>query len=169
MVSHEKMLKSYQKRQVPVGGSPQHTEAWALIESARRMAVAIGNGDPKNKDNRKNMKGAVRLNWRLWTIFQAELTQEDSPLPADLRINMLTLCQFVDRHTVSCLTEPTPEKLKALIDVNRHIAAGLLGSTSDDEREDRAIKQAAGIVEPQPAPAPAPAAAPVQKRLALDV
>lgn len=169
MVSYEKKLKSYQKRQIPAGGSPQHTEAWALVEAARRIAVSIGNGDAKNKDNRKNMKGAARLNWRLWTIFQAELTREDSPLPADLKVNMLTLCQFVDRHTVSCLAEPTPEKLKALIDVNRHIAAGLLGSTSDDEAEDRALKQAAGIVEPRPAPAAAPEAAPVHKGLAVDV
>jgi flagellar protein FlaF len=170
MVSYEKKLKSYQRRQVPAGGSPQFTEAWALIEAARRMAVSIGGGDPGDKETRRNMKAAVRLNWRLWTIFQAELTRDDSPLPADLRVNMLTLCQFVDRHTISCLAEPTPEKLRALIDVNRHIGSGLMGSTSDDAAEDRAIKEAAGIAAAprQPAPA-APAAEPAQKRFAVDV
>ena len=165
MNPYSKNLKKYQR--VPEGGAPQQTEAWALIEAARRIAVAIGNGDAANRENRKNMKAAVRLNWRLWTIFQAELTREANPLPQELRENMLTLCQFVDKHTVSCLTEPTAEKLKALIDVNRHIASGLMGSTSDDEAEDRTLKAKAGVPEPKkPEPAPTSEA---PARLAVDV
>lgn len=143
MTSYEKQLQSY--RRIPEPGSPQQTEAWALVEAARRMAVAIGTGDAKDKETRERMKGALRLNWRLWTIFQAELTRDDNELPADLRENMLTLCQFVDKHTVGCLAEPTAEKLLTLIDINRHIASGLMGSTTDDEDEDLANKEAAGI------------------------
>ena len=39
---------------------------------------------------------------------------------------MLTLCNFVDKHTVGALVEPTPEKLSVLIDLNRNIASGLM-------------------------------------------
>ncbi len=108
-----------------MGGNPAQTEAWALIEAAKRMAASItdDNLDPKTmKDARK---AALRLNWRLWTIFQSELTLEHSEVPSDLRINMLTLCKFVDKHTVGALAKPTPEALAVLIDINRNIAAGL--------------------------------------------
>ena len=51
---------------VPRGGSPTHTEAWALTEAARRMAVSIAafEEDP-SKNNKNKMRDAVRLNWRL--------------------------------------------------------------------------------------------------------
>jgi flagellar protein FlaF len=41
---------------------------------------------------------------------------------------MLTLCKFVDEHTVDTLKSPEPEKIRTLIEINRNIAAGLLES-----------------------------------------
>ncbi|MCF3630703.1 flagellar biosynthesis regulator FlaF [Thalassospiraceae bacterium LMO-SO8] len=123
MPPYKNQVQKYERR--PVGGNPAQTEAWALIEAAKRMAASIidDNLDPKTmKDARK---AALRLNWRLWTIFQSELTLEHSEVPSDLRINMLTLCKFVDKHTVGALAKPTPEALAVLIDINRNIAAGL--------------------------------------------
>jgi len=112
---------------VPRGGSPTHTEAWAMTEAARRMAVAVAAYDQdRTKDNLNKIRDAMRLNWRLWTIFQADLTTERSSVPADLRIGMLTLCQFVDTHTVSLLGDTRPEKVLTLIEINRNIASGLL-------------------------------------------
>lgn len=112
---------------VPRSGSPTHTEAWALTEAARRMAVAVAAYDQdRTKDNLNKIRDAVRLNWRLWTIFQAELTAERASVPADLRISMLTLCQFVDTHTVSLLGDTRPEKVLTLVEINRNIASGLL-------------------------------------------
>ena len=84
------------------------------------MYEACSKGDPTE------MRNAVRLNWRLWTIFQAEMSDEKSPAPADLRRNMLNLCNFVDKRVVAVLASPTPEQIKALISINRQIAAGLL-------------------------------------------
>jgi len=156
MNSYAQKLKRYQRVNVPEGGEPRYTEAWALVEAARRMAVSIGTGEPDSKEQKQGMKSAIRLNWRLWTIFQAELTNAESDAPLDLRENMLSLCQFVDRHTVGCLAGPTPEKLRHLIDLNRNIAAGLMGSTSDDPDEDRRNKEAAGIAVDEPAPVAQP-------------
>jgi flagellar protein FlaF len=104
----------------PKEGNPRETEAWALTESGRRLALAA-------RDDRTAMREALRLNWRLWTIFQADLTLaiESQEKPDDTVVNMLTLCQFIDKHTVDALAEPTPEKLQALIEINRNIAAGL--------------------------------------------
>lgn len=106
---------------IPQGGLPQYTEAWALIEAARRMAEATVAENAK-EETRK----ALRLNWRLWTIFQVELTTGDSNVPEDVRMNMLTLCKYVDQHTVGAIAEPTTEKIEVLVNINRDIAGGLL-------------------------------------------
>lgn len=73
-----------------------------------------------------NMLVTARLNWRLWTIFQADLSDETAEIPPDVRVNMLKLCNFVDKQTVDILAKPQPSKFKVLINVNRQIAAGLL-------------------------------------------
>lgn len=71
------------------------------------------------------MVAAVRVNWRLWTILQAELLDPDCPLSDAVRANVLSLAQFVDRHTLDVLTQPQPEKLDVLISINRELAGGL--------------------------------------------
>lgn len=122
---------------IPAAGNPANTEAWALIEAARRILEAAG-----KPDEVETLKDALRLNWRLWTIFQANLTLEDSGVPDDLRSNMLSLCSFVDKRTVAALIEPTLEKVQVLVDVNRNIASGLLAGV---ERASTVAAQAAQV------------------------
>jgi len=115
--------------QVPEAGNPTYTEAWALVEAARRMALPLEYGDLDEEENRIRMRDALRLNWRLWTIFQTELSlEEEGPVPGEIRESMLNLCNFVDKHTVDTINDPTPEKIATLIEINRNIANGLLTS-----------------------------------------
>ena len=132
-MSQENQIKQY--RQSSYGGAPQpgnptYSEAWALVEAARRLAVPITRGDvTQDEALRDEARTALRLNWRLWTIFQTELSVEDNDaVPTQLRENMLNLCNFVDKQTVDCISEPTAENISALIDINRNIAQGLLES-----------------------------------------
>jgi flagellar biosynthesis activator protein FlaF len=120
-------------------GAPRETEGRALLEAARRMDEACASG------NETEMRVAARLNWRLWTIFQAELSDDKSTVPLDLRANMLNLCNFVDKRIVAVLAAPSAEQFKVLINVNRQVAAGLL---------------AQGEQEPTPG-APTPSSGPV--------
>lgn len=125
------------------GGSPRETEGRALLEAARRLAKA-----KDSPDDSAGMLDVVRLNWRLWTIFQSEISSNESQLPEDLRTNMLTLCNFVDSRTVEILSDPKPGLLDALININRNIAAGLLtkpgeAAVSDDQGDG---KESAGEV-----------------------
>ena len=132
---------------VPQGGMPQYTEAWALVEAARRMAEATLAEDPKTA-----MRDALRLNWRLWTIFQAELTAGTSNVTEDVRMNMLTLCKYIDKHTVDAIPFPTEDKIKTLVEINRNIANGMLESMNKVIKE---AEEAAGSEEaPEAAPAP---------------
>lgn len=103
------------------GGSPRETEGRALLEAARRLTEI-----KDQSEDRKAFLDTVRLNWRLWTIFQSEVNSPESPLPAEIKSNVVTLCNFIDKHTVEILADPDPEKLDILISINRNIAAGLL-------------------------------------------
>jgi flagellar protein FlaF len=115
----------------PENAPPQMTEAWALTEAGRRMALAA-----RDEDNPEGMRTALRLNWRLWTLFQAQLITGGSiDVPEDIRINLLTLCKFIDKHTVGAILDPTREKLSTLVEINRNIAAGLQESAKHSQVE----------------------------------
>ena len=119
--------------QVPQPGNPTYSEAWALVEAARRMAAPLEYGSIEDPENLDKLRDGLRLNWRLWTIFQTELSLEEGTVPADIRENMLSLCHFVDKHTVEALNDPTAERVATLIEVNRQIANGLLTSLQNTE------------------------------------
>lgn len=83
--------------------------------------MRAGQRDP----DQDRMRDAARLNWRLWTIIQSELLDPSSPVPLDIRNNVLSLARFVDRQTIDFLADPLPDKLTPLIAINRELAAGL--------------------------------------------
>ena len=109
--------KSYAR--TPTLGNPARTEAWALLETARLMEGAKS-GAPAI------LLAALRKNWRLWTIFQAELVDADCKLPSELRGNLLGLSNFIDRHTAQLLANPEPKHIDVLVNINRQISEGLL-------------------------------------------
>lgn len=111
------MLKRYDTPIEP--GNPRRTEAWALMQAAVRMKRAQDSGDVEE------MRMTARLNWRLWTILQADLLEPTSPVPAEIRSNMLSLAAFVDKQTVAFLAENNPSLLNSMISVNREISRGL--------------------------------------------
>ncbi len=109
------------------GSSPQETEGRALMEAARRISNAQKDGDPAA------IIECIRLNWRLWTIFQAELTAPECAVPPEIRQNMLNLCNFIDKRTVEILADPKPALLTVLVNINRNVAAGLLESAQGSQ------------------------------------
>ena len=100
---------------------PRQVEGWALTETALRMKAA-----QREPVDEAAMLHAVRLNWRLWTIFQAAVLDPECPLPIEIRNNLLSLSNFIDRHVAGILADPKPDKLDVLIRINREIAGGLL-------------------------------------------
>ena len=136
-------------QQAPRAGSPTYTEAWALVEAARRMAAAIQGGPVEETETKRRIRDTLRLNWRLWTIFQSELTTSPGQVPEEIRMNMLNLCQFVDKHTIDAIADTTPEKVAVLIDMNRNIASGLLESLQEgNQAAVPEVPQAAATTEP---------------------
>lgn len=109
--------KGYQR--TPEPGNPARSEAWALLEAARQLnATKSGPVD--------DFRSALRANWRLWTIFQASLTEDDCPLPTEVRGNLLGLANLIDRLSVELLSKTDVSKVDTLVHINRQISEGLL-------------------------------------------
>ena len=100
---------------------PRQVESWALTETALRMEAA--QQEPLDETA---LLHAARLNWRLWTLFQASLLEPNCPLLPELRNGILSLSNFVDKHTAAFLADPKAEKLDVLIKINRELAGGLM-------------------------------------------
>lgn len=73
------------------------------------------------------MHNALMFNRRLWSIFLTEAESNDNPNSMEVRQNIANIGVFVMKQTVEMQMDPDPAKLKALIEINCNIAAGLSG------------------------------------------
>lgn len=110
----------------PKDMDPRSTEAWALAEASRRLMAAARVTD----DNGEALRGALVLNQRLWSIFQASLIDPNCQLPKDIRDNVLALSVMMDRHIMHRLADLDGTKIQPIIDINRSIAEGLSATPS---------------------------------------
>ena len=111
----------------PTEGNPRKTEAWALTQAALKMKAAQDSGD------NPSMLAAVKLNWQLWTIIQSELLAPECTIPMDIRRNVLSLANFIDKQTVGFIGAPKPEKINVRVSINRELAGGLYTVPADAE------------------------------------
>jgi flagellar protein FlaF len=103
--------------------APREIEAQALLKAARQLQEVQANWNGPDK----NMHKALLFNRRLWSIFMSAAEDVNNPNPLDVRQNIANIAIFVMKQTVDMQTAPDPKKLKALIDINCNIAAGLSG------------------------------------------
>jgi flagellar biosynthesis activator protein FlaF len=124
-----------------VAVSGRQLEAALLFKAARLIeTVVITWPDP---DRAAKMRSALEYNTRLWAVFQASMEEPDSPLPREIRLNVLQMIRFIDRRTLEVLASPEPSKLQALIDINRQIAMGLSVAEGQDAGPEAAVGGAA--------------------------
>lgn len=98
-------------------------EAAALTNAALKLRECQTKWDQKGHEQR--LSDALRLNQKIWTIFQSELTDENNPLPLNVRRDILTLSIFIDKKIIEAMSYPEPEKLDSIININLNLAAGL--------------------------------------------
>ena len=103
--------------------SNRELEATALFKAARLLEACREGWESAGHGGR--LDHALRYNQRLWTLFQTELARPDHEMVPALRADLLRLSAFVDKRTFEIVAEPRPDKLQALIDINRHVALGL--------------------------------------------
>jgi flagellar biosynthesis activator protein FlaF len=106
--------------------NPRELEASLLLQAAARLQSVHDDWD-HDAPVRAKLNDALLYNRKLWSVFLAEMTDANNPMPRDLRQNVANIGIFVMSHTVSMMQDPRPEQLGSLININREIAAGLLG------------------------------------------
>ena len=101
--------------------APRALESDLLVKAAARLQAI--------RDDWANRAGevddAVSYNRRLWATLVASVMGEDNPLPIAIKQNIVNLGIFVFSQSYEIGLEPKPEKLAALVTINRELAAGL--------------------------------------------
>lgn len=93
------------------------------MRAAARLSV-IKEGWPEKQGD---LYDALTYNRKLWTVFLNSMSDENCPLPQEIRNNIASLAMFVMNHTLQCIAIEEPRKLEVLINLNRSIAMGLRG------------------------------------------
>lgn len=68
----------------------------------------------------------LEYNQKLWQFFVNAMKNEDHPLPREIKNNIATLGLFVFKRTLEIMIDTKPDKIQALVEINRNIAAGLM-------------------------------------------
>lgn len=93
------------------------TRAGQLLKSVKENWDAV--------DRNEKLLDAVKFNQKVWSFFQAELSDPENPLPTDIKENILNLSIFIDKRLFEVMAFPEPDKLNIVIDINFNVAAGL--------------------------------------------
>ncbi|HTK30760.1 MAG TPA: flagellar biosynthesis regulator FlaF [Candidatus Saccharimonadaceae bacterium] len=105
--------------------APRIIEPGPFIEAAELMERCQSDWDHPTRD--AQLIQALRINSRLWDALRLDFLRVEHPLPEVTRRDLLVMSGFVDFRTLQVLSEPTMESLQALIDVDRNLAAVLMG------------------------------------------
>jgi len=103
--------------------SPRENEAKALLMAANKLQAVMTNADATFQQ----MSDALMFNRKLWTIFLSEAHRDGNPQPLEVRQKIANIGVFVLSHTAALQISRQRQHLKALIEINRNIAAGLDG------------------------------------------
>lgn len=103
--------------------SGRELEASVLSRAGLMLKSVRDNWDSPDRDQK--LLEAIKFNQKVWSFFQAELSDPENPLPKNLREDILNLSIFIDKRLFEVLAFPEPEKLAIVIDIDFNIAAGL--------------------------------------------
>ncbi len=103
--------------------SGRELEASVLTRAGLMLKQVQENWSAPDRDEK--LLEAIKFNQKVWSFFQAELSDPENPLPVKLREDVLNLSLFVDKRLFEVMANPDKEKLNIVIDIDFNIAAGL--------------------------------------------
>lgn len=109
--------------------SGRELEASVLARAGVMLKQVKDNWDAPDRE-RKFLE-AIKFNQKIWSFFQAELSDPGNPLPKSLREDILNLSIFIDKRLFEVLAFPDPEKLSIVIDIDFNIATGLRTNSAE--------------------------------------
>src|SRR5262245_65106313 len=97
--------------------NPRELEASLLLQAAARLQSVHDDWD-RDAAVQAKLNEALLYNRKLWSVFLAEMTDANNPMPRDLRQNVANIGIFVMSHTASGMQDPKPELLGSLSNIN---------------------------------------------------
>ena len=119
LINHKTALNAYQRAQSSVM-SPLQIEVMAFKRAASKMKQAA-----KNMKDFIGYAEALQFNQRLWTLIQAELSDQKCRVPEPVRTKILNLSLYVDTQTLDAIIQPSASRLYSLINIDLNLANGL--------------------------------------------
>ncbi len=117
-------------------------EARVLLKSAKMMHDLQQEWEHVTQEI---LQETLHYNRQIWMMFyDTALENKDSDRPNDLRSNIINLANFIFKRELEITggRERTPEQLNVLININREIAAGLMGNTGKPSTEGQSAQAA---------------------------
>ncbi|WP_350334855.1 flagellar biosynthesis regulator FlaF [Coralliovum pocilloporae] len=121
---HYQSVAAYQTAS-KAASDPRELESGLLLKAAARLNAIRDKWDEMQGD----LDEALVFNRKLWTIFVTSVTQQDNPLPSEIKQNIANLGIFIFNQTIQIQAQPAPEKLDVLVSINKDIAMGLRGQS----------------------------------------
>lgn len=115
----------------------REVEARVLLKSAKMMKDMQNDWEHVT---RELLAETLQYNRQIWMMFyDTALENTEGDRPDDLRSNIINLANFIFKRELEILGDKdrTAQQLDILININREIAAGLMGNTGlpADEKE----------------------------------
>ncbi len=101
--------------------APRELEATLLLRATAKLQAVLDAW----RDKPVGLDDALTYNRRLWSVLIDAVQHEGNRLPVTVRDNLTKLGAFVMGETFALMTKPRPNHLRAIIRINRGIAAGL--------------------------------------------
>ncbi len=120
MNSNHHARSGYRAAATPIR-TERDTEYQVFAQVTHRLKAL----DETDRSNFPQVAQAVFDNQRLWGILSEDLMEDGNALPIELRAQIVSLAEFVRRHSLAVLGGRA--SVAALIDINTAIMKGLRG------------------------------------------
>ena len=107
--------------------SGRELEASVLTRAGLMLKQVQENWSAPDRDEK--LLEAIKFNQKVWSFFQAELSDPENPLPTALKQDILNLSLFIDKRLFEVMADPDKDKLTIVVDIDFNIAAGLRTKT----------------------------------------
>lgn len=103
--------------------SGRELEASVLTRAGLMLKQVQENWAAPDRDEK--LLEAIKFNQKVWSFFQAELSDPENPLPTALKQDILNLSLFIDKRLFEVMADPDKDKLTIVVDIDFNVAAGL--------------------------------------------
>jgi flagellar protein FlaF len=99
--------------------TPRGTEYEAVARITQRLKSAV----EQEPTNMAALAGAISENRELWTLFAAQVADNDNPLPKELRASIFYLSEFTNEQSRKVLAREA--SVDVLVEINTAVMRGL--------------------------------------------